>query len=53
MGNNRGNRYSLGHKFLNESNPDDKPAFYEFDFEDMGVKDVPTEIEFILSKTGH
>ena len=30
----------------------DKAAFWDFDFEDMGLKDVPAEIDFILNATG-
>lgn len=49
MGNNRGNRWSLGHKTLDTK---DK-AYWDFDWEDMGVKDTPAVIDFILKETGH
>lgn len=39
LGNNRGNRYSLGHVSLNSNI--DKAAYWDFDFEDMGLKDLP------------
>jgi hypothetical protein len=29
-----------------------KTLFWDFDFEDMGTKDVPAEIDFIIAKTG-
>ena len=51
LGNNRGCYYSLGHKTLNSSIEEDKPAYYDFDFEDMGLYDLPAEIDFILTKT--
>ena len=50
MGNNRGCQYSVAHTTLNPSV--DRAEFWNFDFEDMGTKDVPAEIDFILSKTG-
>ena len=49
MGNNRGCRYSIGHVTLD---PETK-EFWDFDFEEMGVYDVPAEIDFILNLTGH
>jgi len=48
MGNNRGCQYSVKHVSLNTSSK----AFWDFDFEDMGLKDVPAEIDFILNMTG-
>jgi lysosomal acid lipase/cholesteryl ester hydrolase len=44
MGNNRGNIYSDTHTNL----MNDTKEFWEFDFEDMGIYDLPAEIEFIL-----
>ena len=49
MGNNRGNRWSLGHKTLNKK----EKAYWDFDWEDMGLKDTPAVIDFILHNTGH
>jgi hypothetical protein len=52
MGNNRGCKYSLDHVSLNHSNVDDQPLYFDFDYEDMGNKDVPAFIDFILKETG-
>jgi len=49
LGNNRGNRYSEAHVSLNTS---EKP-FWNFDWEDMGTKDTPAVINYILKETGH
>ena len=48
MGNNRGCRFSLGHVSLNTSSWE----YWDHDFEEMGLYDVPAEIDFILNKTG-
>ena len=48
MGNNRGSKYGSYHKTLKTS---DK-AFWNFYQEDMGRKDVPAFVDFILDKTG-
>lgn len=45
MGNNRGNTYSRGHV---EYTPKDK-EFWDFDQEQMGIYDLPAEIEYILN----
>lgn len=50
LGNNRGCRYSVSHTTLDAEK--NKPQFWDFDFEDMGLKDVPAEIDFILESTG-
>ena len=52
MGNNRGSRLSMKHIKYDPSKKDDKPLFWNFDFEDMGVKDLPSMIDFVLEKTG-
>lgn len=52
MGNNRGCAYSLGHKTLDPNNKDDEPIYWNFSFEEMGIYDLPAEIDFILEKTG-
>ena len=49
MGNNRGSKYSNTHVTL--SNKD--LAYWDFYQEDMGTKDLPTFIDFILETTGH
>jgi len=51
MGNNRGSKYSLNHKTLNPDNPKDAPIFWNFSFEEMGLYDLPAEIDFILNQT--
>lgn len=47
LGNNRGNIFSRGHVNLT----DKQKEFWDFDFEEMGTKDQPAFIEFILQKT--
>ena len=53
MGNNRGCRYSVAHTTLNPESRADKPAYWDFDFEEMGLYDLPAEIDFILNNTGN
>lgn len=48
LGNNRGNRFGELHKSLKASDE----AFWEFDFEEMGLYDVPAEIEYIQKVKG-
>lgn len=48
MGNNRGSKYSVYHKTLTKK---DK-AFWDYYQEDMGTKDLPTFIDFVLETTG-
>lgn len=48
LGNNRGNRFARGHTSLDTKDRE----FWETNFTDMGVKDVPAFIDFILAKTG-
>ncbi|TNV78929.1 hypothetical protein FGO68_gene5820 [Halteria grandinella] len=50
LGNNRGCQYSVAHTTLDPVK--NKTLFWDFDFEDMGTKDVPAEIDFILESTG-
>ena len=47
LGNNRGNHNSQAHKTLDPK----KEEFWEFDFEEMGVYDVPATVDFILKET--
>jgi len=49
LGNNRGNRFSIAHKTLDPA----KKEFWQFSWEQMGTKDTPKVIDFILNKTGH
>jgi len=44
MGNNRGNWFAVNHT---QYTPKQK-EFWEFDFEEMGIYDVPAEIDYIL-----
>eukprot|EP00347_Sterkiella_histriomuscorum_P012496 403368358 len=52
MGNNRGSQYGLEHETLDPNDPVDKPVFWNFDFEEMGTKDLPATIDYILDQTG-
>lgn len=45
LGNNRGSAFSLKHIKYTK----DQKEFWDFDFEEMGLYDVPAEIEHILS----
>jgi pimeloyl-ACP methyl ester carboxylesterase len=49
MGNNRGNRFSQTHTTLDNTSQE----YWTFDWEQMGTKDTPAVIDFILDKTGH
>ena len=49
MGNNRGNRFSQTHTTLDNTSKE----YWTFDWEQMGTKDTPSVIDFILDKTGH
>lgn len=49
LGNNRGNRWSEGHKTLSK----EQKEYWDFSWEEMGTKDTPKVIDFILQRTGH
>lgn len=49
LGNARGNTYSRSHVSL----AIDDPKFWDFSFHEMGVHDLPAEIDWILNVTGH
>lgn len=49
MGNNRGDRYSLGHTTLNVK---DK-AFWEFSWDEMAKYDIPAQLDYVLNATGY
>lgn len=49
LGNNRGNRFSDKHTTLDTRSRE----YWQFDWEEMGTKDQPAVIDFILNKTGH
>ena len=48
MGNNRGSKYGQYHKTLDPKNRE----FWDFYQEDMGTKDLPAFIDFVLDHTG-
>ena len=48
LGNNRGNRFSNKHKTLDPK----KQEYWEFDWEDMGLRDTPDTADYILGLTG-
>lgn len=48
LGNSRGNRYSRKHKVLN---PDKDAAYWAFSWHQMGVYDLPAEIDYVLAQT--
>ena len=48
LGNNRGNKWSTKHKTLDVKSK----AFWNFDWEDMGTKDTPAVMDFIIKTTG-
>lgn len=47
LGNNRGNRWSDTHVSLSNKSKE----YWEFDWEEMGTKDTPAVIDYILEKT--
>ncbi|PNF32785.1 Lipase 3 [Cryptotermes secundus] len=49
LGNCRGNTYSRAHVTLST----DDPEFWNFSFHEMGVHDLPAEIDWILNITNH
>jgi len=48
LGNNRGNRWSTNHVSLDPASKE----FWDFTWEEMGTKDTPAVIDFILKSTG-
>jgi lysosomal acid lipase/cholesteryl ester hydrolase len=48
MGNNRGNRFSPNHSTLSNKSKE----YWNFSWEEMGTKDTPAVIDFILKTTG-
>jgi pimeloyl-ACP methyl ester carboxylesterase len=50
LGNNRGCKYSVNHTTINPER--DPKTFWDFDFEEMGLKDLPAEINYIKNITG-
>jgi lysosomal acid lipase/cholesteryl ester hydrolase len=45
LGNSRGNKYSMEHTSYNVKKED----YWQFDWEDMGDKDIPAAIDFVTS----
>ncbi|EGC34482.1 hypothetical protein DICPUDRAFT_7687, partial [Dictyostelium purpureum] len=48
MGNNRGNLYSINHTTLSTKSRE----FWEFSFDEFGLIDLPTMVDYILNETG-
>lgn len=48
LGNNRGNRFSQAHETLDPK----KKAFWQFTWEELGTKDTPAVMDYILKHTG-
>jgi len=48
LGNNRGSRYAQAHVSLDKK----EKEFWDFEWIDMGLKDTPSFIDFVLEKTG-
>lgn len=51
LGNSRGNTYSLGHVELDPWK--DVKEFWDFDWTDMGMKDLPASFDYITEMTGY
>ncbi|KAJ9595452.1 hypothetical protein L9F63_013363, partial [Diploptera punctata] len=49
MGNSRGNMYSTNHSKISPM----YPSFWSFSWHEMGVYDLPAEIDYVLSTTNH
>ena len=49
LGNNRGTPYSLNHTTLDPFRESEK--YWDFSFDEMGLYDLPAEIDFILNIT--
>ena len=49
MGNNRGNIYSRGHRFLD---PEVDDEFFDFSFHELGAFDMPAMIDYVREYTG-
>ncbi|XP_072936744.1 lipase 3-like [Epargyreus clarus] len=52
MGNARGNHFSRFHITLDPDHPEEKFDFFDFTFEEIGMYDLPTMIDYVLEKTG-
>ena len=51
LGNNRGNNYSRGHDTLDPTR--DFKQYFDYSFYELGKYDAPTQIDFVLKKTGN
>ncbi|XP_073958285.1 lipase 3-like [Choristoneura fumiferana] len=52
LGNARGNTYSRAHVSLNPDDSQEKHDFFDFSWEEIGLIDLPTMIDYALAKTG-
>ena len=48
LGNNRGNKYSIGHQTLSTKSK----AYWSFSFTELGEYDAPAQIEYALKTAG-
>ncbi len=51
LGNSRGNKYSYAHETLDPEK--DSAEYWDFDWVEMGLKDLPAVFEMITEQTGH
>ena len=51
FGNNRGSKYSRKHVSLNAEK--DYAKYFDYSFYELGKYDAPTQIDFVIKKTGH
>ena len=51
LGNSRGNKYSKKHTTLNAEK--DKAKYWDFDWVEMGLQDLPAVLDMITDKTGY
>jgi predicted alpha/beta hydrolase len=51
LGNSRGNTYSCANTMYDPWKNEKK--FWDFDWADMGMKDLPASFDYITEKTGH
>jgi predicted alpha/beta hydrolase len=51
LGNSRGNTYSCANTMYDPWKNEKK--FWDFDWADMGLKDLPATFDYITAKTGH
>lgn len=49
LGNNRGN----SHSSVNTKMKSSDPSYYDYSFQDLGMKDLPVQLDYVLNQTGH